>query len=381
SCSISSPATSIGAPPGHSHRTPRSLRSARRVSRTAWMASSVPRSDSSSTCRSNTPRIVPRNSARSSALNGYPPMCQRSNVRCSRVFATTPADTAPSSSASVAFLTGTPSSAACPPRRSWNSSPDQTRRSSWETRAPRERSRRSGAPAPAERGSCSPCRGVSEDGLQLQEFAQAGLAPLATVSGLLVTAEGAAEVGLRAVHVNVAAADPLGDLPGALDVRRRDVARQTIERVVGDLDRLVLVLVVDDGEHRAEDLLAGDGHVVADVGEDRGPDEVALLDALGPTGAAGHELRALFHALLDEALHLLELRLAGERADVDTVGRGVTDDHRLGGVLGGRDGLGHLRPRDQHARRRVARLAGVEDAALHARHDGRRDVGVVQDDV
>src|SRR5262249_11848326 len=156
--------------------------------------------------------------------------------------------------------------------------------------------------------------------LELEELAEARFAPLAAVAGLLVAAERAAEVGLGAVHVDVPRADLPGDLPGAVDVRGRDVAREAVERVVRDLDRLVLVLVGDDGEHRSEDLLAGDGHVVADVGEDRGPDEVALLHALGSAGAAGHELRTFLHALLDEALHLLELRLAGERADVDAIG-------------------------------------------------------------
>ncbi len=48
--------------------------------------------------------------------------------------------------------------------------------------------------------------------------------------------------------------------------------------------------------------------------------EVALGDALGPAGPAGHQLGALLDALLDERLDLVELRLARERADGDALG-------------------------------------------------------------
>ena len=44
-------------------------------------------------------------------------------------------------------------------------------------------------------------------------------------------------------------------------------------------DRVVLVVVRDDGEHRAEDLLAGDAHGVVDVREQRGLHVPAAVDA------------------------------------------------------------------------------------------------------
>ena len=47
--------------------------------------------------------------------------------------------------------------------------------------------------------------------------------------------------------------------------------------VVGDAHGVVIVLEGDDHQHRAEDLLLGDGHRVVHVGEQGGLDVVALV--------------------------------------------------------------------------------------------------------
>ena len=57
----------------------------------------------------------------------------------------------------------------------------------------------------------------------------------------------------------------------------RDVAGQAVGRVVGNAYGVVFVVVGNDREHRAEDLLARDRHVVRDVREHRRFDVVALL--------------------------------------------------------------------------------------------------------
>ena len=66
-------------------------------------------------------------------------------------------------------------------------------------------------------------------------------------------------------------------------------------------DGLLLVIGGDDAQHRAEDLLPGDGRGVVDVGEHGRLDVVAAFEVLG-TPAAGDQLGALVHALSDEAL-------------------------------------------------------------------------------
>ena len=70
-------------------------------------------------------------------------------------------------------------------------------------------------------------------------------------------------------------------------------------------DRLLLGVVGQDGEHRPEDLLARDGHVVGDVGEHGRTHVIAAVEALRPAGAAGDQRRAFVDALLDQALDLV----------------------------------------------------------------------------
>ena len=54
---------------------------------------------------------------------------------------------------------------------------------------------------------------------------------------------------------------------GVFQARGADAGRQAELRVVGDRQRLVVVLRADHGRHRPEDLLAGDAHLVAHLGE------------------------------------------------------------------------------------------------------------------
>ena len=79
---------------------------------------------------------------------------------------------------------------------------------------------------------------------------------------------------------------------------------------------VVLVGVRDDGQHRAEDLLARDAHGVVGVGEQRGPDVPAAVDAVGQVGAADDEARAFALPGLDVAPHPFLLALGDERPDL-----------------------------------------------------------------
>src|ERR1700710_868176 len=84
-------------------------------------------------------------------------------------------------------------------------------------------------------------------------------------SGLLVAAERhVRRIPDAAVDVHGADAHPRGDARGALLVRREHRARQAIWRVVGDAHGVVVAVVRDHREHRAEDLLAGHLGVVVE---------------------------------------------------------------------------------------------------------------------
>ena len=60
--------------------------------------------------------------------------------------------------------------------------------------------------------------GVTEDGLQLKEFFQAGFAPFAAVARLFVASEATGEVDAGVVDVDVAGAKSLGDAAGVFEI-------------------------------------------------------------------------------------------------------------------------------------------------------------------
>ena len=82
------------------------------------------------------------------------------------------------------------------------------------------------------------------------------------------------------------------------------------------MHRVVDVVEGDDREHRAEDLLLRDAHVVVDAGEHRRLHVPALVEPGGATVAADDDLGALFLAERDVLLDPLLLALGDERADL-----------------------------------------------------------------
>src|SRR5258706_10810568 len=151
-------------------------------------------------------------------------------------------------------------------------------------------------------------------GFILQKLFQAENAGLAAVARLLEAAERRVHVEGAAVDVDLAGADAARDALGARPALGPHRAREAVGAVVGDADRVFLVLVGNDGEHRPEDLLLGDAHAVLHLAEHRGPHvEAAGGHALGRFGAAREQLGAFLLPLLDIAAHALELRLRSQR--------------------------------------------------------------------
>ena len=82
-------------------------------------------------------------------------------------------------------------------------------------------------------------RRVSHGAFGLQVLVEAELAPLATVTALLVAAKRRTQVE-GVVDRHRARADPAGHGTGRVEVGRRDVAGQTVSGVVGNLDRFIM---------------------------------------------------------------------------------------------------------------------------------------------
>ena len=158
------------------------------------------------------------------------------------------------------------------------------------------------------------------------------------------------------------------------------IGGEAIDRVVADGDSLLLAVIGQHGQHRPEDFLARDGHVVGDIGKDGGLHIIALVQPLRPPRPAGNQRGAFLDALLDQALDLVPLGFADHRAH-GAVAIGVPHGGGFGDLLGDGGSFGHAPPRHQHAGRRVAALAAVHHHALHAAGHGLHQIGIGQHDV
>lgn len=157
-----------------------------------------------------------------------------------------------------------------------------------------------------------------------------------------------------------------------------DTGSKTVGSVVTDLDGLVDVLELLDGDDRTEDLLLGDLHVLGNVGEQGRLDEVTLVPVTLTTDL--HLGTALFAAV--DVLHdAVELELGDLRTLEGVGGEGVTD-LVLGGTLpeAGNELVVDVLL-DQQARTGAAALAVVEEDTEVSPGDGVVNVSVVEDDV
>src|ERR1700739_1180086 len=120
-------------------------------------------------------------------------------------------------------------------------------------------------------------RGRVTDALDFGVLVEPGHTVLAAEpAGLIATERGIRAVGRGAVEADKSGPQPLCHRHRVLDRSRHHIARKPIHAVIGNADRVFLVVVRNHDENGAEDLLLGDRHLVIDVGEKRWPDEESL---------------------------------------------------------------------------------------------------------
>ena len=112
--------------------------------------------------------------------------------------------------------------------------------------------------------------------------------------------------GIVSINPDGTRLEGVGDLDGGVEVGGVHGGGEAVGGAVAQLDRLVAVLEFGDGAHGAEDFLLHDLHVLGDVGEDRGFDEVALV-ALAV--AADFHLGARVFASFDVAVIVMLVML------------------------------------------------------------------------
>src|SRR6185503_5798521 len=148
--------------------------------------------------------------------------------------------------------------------------------------------------------------------------------------------------------------------------------------VVRELYRLGLVLERDDRDDRPEDLLLGHAHRVVHLREHRRRIEGAVAVE---RVAAGYYLDAFLAAGLDEAVHLVAVRLRDERAHLRLLVERVAGLHPARRLREAVDDRVVERLLDEDPRARVAALAGRVVDRIDGARDRGVEVGVGEEDV
>lgn len=157
-----------------------------------------------------------------------------------------------------------------------------------------------------------------------------------------------------------------------------DSGGQTIVGVVAEGNDLIGILELGQGDDGAEDLLLHDLHVLADIGEDGGLDEVALVAVALATSNDGS---TLVLAGLDVAHDAVELQLRNLGALEGLLVEGVANLVLLGAGLESSHELVVDALLDVHTRTGAAALAVVVVDTKVDPVDGLLNVGVVEDNV
>src|SRR4029078_8311868 len=126
----------------------------------------------------------------------------------------------------------------------------------------------------------------SGNGFGFQVLLEARESHFPADAGLLVSAERhVGRVPDTPVDVDRADTHPRRDVSGTVGIARETRARQSVRRIVGDSHSVVVAVVRDHRQHRAEDLLTRDVGVVVEARKDGRLDEEAGIAVRGPATA------------------------------------------------------------------------------------------------
>src|SRR5580693_9780040 len=224
---------------------------------------------------------------------------------------------------------------------------------------------------------------IDPHALFLEVFADRRETALAPNARTLIAAKGR-KVARRPIGVDPdrAGLEALSHGERSPDALGPHACRKAVPRVVGDLDRLFLVVERDHREDRAEDFLLRNAHLGLDLGEDGRLDEPSF-SAFGTRGltAAEHARGALAFGDFDVVEHLLELWPGRYRPDLSRVEQRVAHARGLAERNEFVDELVVDRTMDQCAGACDASLAGRGENARDNALDGVVDSGVLEHDI
>ena len=172
--------------------------------------------------------------------------------------------------------------------------------------------------------------------------------------------------------------ESVGDTDGGVEVLGVDSGGKTVGGVVTSLDDLLLSLELGNRADRAEDFFLHDLHVLGDVGEDGGLDEVSLVAVTLTTGDnSSTRLLAFFDVAHDSIIlklrNLWALEGVGSEWVTDLVGSGTLLEPLNELVVNTR--------LDINTGTSTAALAVVEEDTEVDPGDGILNISIVEDDV
>src|SRR3990167_146680 len=147
---------------------------------------------------------------------------------------------------------------------------------------------------------------ITQNALDLQKIVETKFTPFATIATLLVTAEGTIEIK-AVIDGHPSCPNLAGNGPFLVEIRARHVAGQTIFGIVGDRNGLLDVVVTENADDRSKNFFTGDGHVVADIGENGRLYKITRCQSIRTTGSTCNQRRTFIDTFLNQSLDLVEL--------------------------------------------------------------------------
>src|SRR5579862_4866511 len=165
----------------------------------------------------------------------------------------------------------------------------------------------------------------SENSLCLEIFLHALETVFPTVAGTLVPAKRCVRVPVGIVEMDLTRPDLPGHGPYRFHVGALNMRAEAVDRVVGNLDRVLHRIVGNDRQHRAENLLLRNLHVATDGRENSWPRIEADFQVIGPSWPADDELGTFLQSGADHRLDALELGPVGDRTMGRTFRKRIAD--------------------------------------------------------
>jgi hypothetical protein len=217
------------------------------------------------------------------------------------------------------------------------------------------------------------------NGLGLEVLLEALEPSLATNAAGLVPAEwrvGGVPVG--AVHSQRPGPDAPGYAQGPFVGGRADASGQAVHGVVGNGNRLFVIVEGNDHEHGTKDLLLGDPHPIVHISEQRRLDVIPAVEA-SRSAASGDDASAFATPALDVVEDTDPLVSVDEGAGEDSRIVRIADLHAREAFRHDRQSFLVARTGEEQAGGERATLASVDTYERRGRQY-RFEIGIVQDD-